>query len=101
MSKPEERQVARGTKRNNSHSGRRLTVYNILTTGRRRAAMNDNSSMDWPELSQQVAEAQTRIFLKLVFDLWEALEKYDQYSIRNDPRTAERKLSGRAARGIL
>jgi len=33
-----------------------------------------------PELGQQVTDAQTRIFLKLVFDIWEALERYNQFS---------------------
>jgi hypothetical protein len=42
------------------------------------------------ELGQQAGDAQTRIFLKLVFDIWEALEKYDRRFLNGDSAPAHR-----------
>jgi hypothetical protein len=38
-----------------------------------------------PNWDRGGVDPQTRIFLKLVFDVWEALEKYDQYFLSTDP----------------
>lgn len=43
--------------------------------------MTDSAHKDSWELGQQVADEQTRIFLRLVFDIMEVLEKYDKCSI--------------------
>jgi hypothetical protein len=57
------------------------------------------------QLGQEVAEAQTRIFLRLVFDILEVLEKYDQCSLTaNDgPQIAKRETDQRVPQpeGIL
>lgn len=54
--------------------------------------MYDNGHTDERELGQKVADAQTGILLKLVFDLWEGLEKYDHYFLRSDSASAGRQL---------
>jgi hypothetical protein len=43
--------------------------------------MSARAHKDSWELGREVADAQTRIFLRLVFDILERLEKYDQCSI--------------------
>jgi hypothetical protein len=60
--------------------------------------MNDNGhKKDRRELGPKVADAQTRIFLKLVFDLWEALEEYDQDCLSRDSASVGRQLRTRRA----
>jgi hypothetical protein len=61
------------------------------------AAMSDNVNKKLPELSLQVAEVQNRIFMKLVFDIWELLEKYNHYPPVSDPPTAVRHLQSRSS----
>jgi len=51
---------------------------------------------DWKELSLQVEDEQTRIFLKLVFELWEGLEKYKQGSIISDTPAANQQSQTRS-----
>ena len=48
--------------------------------------MSDSAHKDYRELGQEVADAQTRIFLKLVFDILEVLEKYDECSVTANHR---------------
>jgi len=48
-------------------------------------AMNNDRYQNEPGLGHEAIDAQTRIFLNLVFDVWEALEKYDQYFLSTDP----------------
>ncbi len=49
------------------------------------SSRNDSSKKEWPELGRLVADAQTRIFLKLVFDIWQTLEHHNQYFVNGDP----------------
>ncbi len=51
---------------------------------------------DWEELGRQVEDEQTRIFLKLVFQLWEGLEKYKQGSIISDTPAANQQSQTRS-----
>jgi hypothetical protein len=48
--------------------------------------MTDSARKDSWELGQQVADEQTRIFLKLVFDIMEVLGKYDECSVTANHR---------------
>ncbi|MGA2417589.1 MAG: hypothetical protein ABSF59_24335, partial [Candidatus Sulfotelmatobacter sp.] len=41
------------------------------------------------ELGQEAEAAQTRIFLRLVLDIWEVLEKYQGCSVSGGPRLGE------------
>ena len=50
--------------------------------------MIDSVHKDKQELRPQAGDAQTRILLKLVFDIWEALEKYDRYFLNGDSAPA-------------
>jgi hypothetical protein len=77
--------------------------------------MSARAHKDSWELGRQVADAQTRIFLRLVFDILERLEKYDQCSItacsltgcsvnaNHGPQIAKRKTEKRAPQveGVL
>jgi hypothetical protein len=45
---------------------------------------SNNRYKDEAELGPGGVDPQTRMFLKLVFDVWEALEKYDQYFLTTD-----------------
>jgi len=51
---------------------------------------------DWEELGRQVEDEQTRVFLKLVFQLWEGLEKCKQGSIISDPPAANQQSQTRS-----
>jgi hypothetical protein len=57
--------------------------------------MSDSVHKDWTELGRPVSDSQTRIFLRLVFDIWEALEKYDQRFVTVDPSPLARQSQTR------
>ncbi len=46
--------------------------------------MNGSVQKDGLQLGQEVEAAQTRIFLRLVLDIWEVLEKYQPYSVNGE-----------------
>jgi len=51
--------------------------------------MSGGAQNDPLDLGLQVTEVQTRIFLKLVFDIWEVLERHNQLSPGTDPPGAD------------
>lgn len=52
--------------------------------------MSGSVQDDQPEWGEQISDAQTRIFLKLAFDIWEILEQHNQLSLNSDPPAADR-----------
>jgi hypothetical protein len=62
--------------------------------------MNGGAQKDRLELGQKVEDTQTRILLRLVFDTWEALEKYQQCSVNGvrfgEPRSTQREAEAGA-----
>jgi len=51
--------------------------------------MNGSAQKDRLELGQEAEATQTRIFLRLVLDIWEVLEKYQGCSVSGGPRLGE------------